>query len=61
MFAIAAYGVQCLAASCWGQVQGSRVRIQEEGCCAQHPWTRTLLPCTCLELLMMGIEVPETC
>jgi hypothetical protein len=34
MYAIAAYGVQCLAAGCWGQVQGSRVCVQEEGCCS---------------------------
>ena len=35
-----------------GQVQGSRLCVQEEGCCAtavaQHPssWTHSLLPCT---------------
>ena len=33
MYGIAAYGVQCLAAGCRGQVQGSRVCVQEEGCC----------------------------
>jgi hypothetical protein len=33
MYAIAAYGVQCLAAGCRGQVQGSRVCVQEVGCC----------------------------
>ena len=27
MYAIAAYGVQCLAAGCQGQVQGSRVCV----------------------------------
>ena len=36
MYAIAAYGVQCLAAGCRGQVQGSRVCVQEEGCCTSH-------------------------
>ena len=30
---ITAYGVQCLVAGCWGSVQGSRLCIQEEGCC----------------------------
>ena len=33
MCVIAAYGVQCLAAGCRGQVQGSRMCVQEEGCC----------------------------
>ena len=33
MYAIAAYGVQCLAAGCRCQVQGSKVCVQEEGCC----------------------------
>ena len=33
MGVIAAYGVQCLAAGCQGQEQGSRVCVQEEGCC----------------------------
>ena len=37
MYAIAAYGVQCLVAGCRGQVQGSRVA----GCAS---WTHTLLP-----------------
>ena len=32
-YAIAAYGVQCLAAGCRGQVQGKRVCVQEKGCC----------------------------
>ena len=31
MYAIAAYGVQCLAAGCRGQVQGSRVCIPLPG------------------------------
>ena len=59
MYAIAAYGVQCLAAGCRGSgagQQGSRAA----GCASrkrEHPssWTHSL------ELLMMGIEVPETC
>ena len=40
------YGVQCLVAGCRGSVQDSRLWVQEVGC---------------FELLMMGIEVPETC
>ena len=36
MYAIAAYGVQCLAAGCGGQVEGSRVCVQEEGCCTNR-------------------------
>jgi hypothetical protein len=46
MCILAAYGVQCLVAGCRGQVQGSRVCIQEEGCCMS--WVskavRKLLP-----------------
>ena len=34
MYAIAAYGVQCLVDGCRGQVQGSRLCVQEEGCCS---------------------------
>ena len=41
MYAIAAYGVQCLAAGCRGQMQGSRVCVQEEGCCTTHHDTST--------------------
>ena len=33
MYAIAAYGVQCLAFGCRGQVQGSGVCVQKKGCC----------------------------
>ena len=33
MCVIIAYGVQCLVAGCRGQVQGSRLCVQEEGCC----------------------------
>ena len=47
MYAIAAYGVQCLTAGYRGQMQGSRVCVQEEGCCTtESSWTHTLLPCT---------------
>jgi len=41
MCVITAYGVQCLGTGCRGQVQGSRLSVQEEGCCTtavvQHP------------------------
>ena len=33
MYAIAAYGVQCLVAGCRSQMQGSGVCVQKEGCC----------------------------
>ena len=36
MYAIAAYGVQCLVVGCQGQVQGSRVCVQEEGWSTRH-------------------------
>jgi hypothetical protein len=34
MYATAAYGVQCLIVGCRSQLQGSRVCVQEEGCCS---------------------------
>ena len=33
MCVIAAYDVQCLVAGCRGQVQDSRLCVQEDGCC----------------------------
>ena len=63
MYAIGACGVQCLAAGCQGQVQGSRVCVQEEGSCTTGlvKWYRGGEWLVGIELLMMGIEVPETC
>ena len=54
-YAIAAYGVQCLAAGCRGSGAGQQGVRPGSGMLhdVQHPYS--------LELLMMGIEVPETC
>jgi len=51
MYAIATYGVQCLAVGCRRSGAGQPGVRPERG----------MLHTYRLELLMMGIEVPETC
>jgi len=52
MYATAAYGVQCLAASC---------RVSGAGQQGLHPGRGMLHDFSRAELLMMGIQVSETC
>ena len=57
MYAIAAYGVQCLADGCRGRVQGSRVCVQEEGCCTTQFKTKTFDFKTVYELRLQSCRV----
>ena len=60
MCVVAAYGVQCLVTGCRGSGAGQQVMCPGKG--MLHDCAASLfLDAYSLELLMMGIEVPETC